>query len=94
MDMCFTHLVSPNTSVNALLEFLDTIPLNKISAFGGDYLFVDGVYGHLHLARENVSKALSIKVSEGLFNIEEAKKIAKMLFYDNPLKIFKIKDEI
>lgn len=33
--------------VNALLEWFDTVPLNKISAFGGDYLSVDGVYGHL-----------------------------------------------
>ncbi len=90
VDMCWAHLISPNASINYLLELLDTVPLNKIFAFGGDYMFVDGVYGHITLARENVAKALSIKVSEGLFGLDEAKHIAKMLFYDNPLKIFRL----
>jgi uncharacterized protein len=74
----------------SLLEWIDSVPLNKISAFGGDYLFVDGVYGHQHLARVNVSKALSVKVKEGLFDIDKAKEISRMLFYDNPVKIFRL----
>lgn len=91
IDMTFTHLVSPYAAINSLLEFIDTVPLNKISAFGGDYLFIDGVYGHYCLAIENVAKSLYIKVSEGLFNIDKAKELARMFFYDNPLKIFKLK---
>jgi len=91
IDMCWAHIVSPNASVNALLEWFDTVPLNKISAFGGDYLFIDGVYGHLKLAQQNVAKALSIKVGEGLFDIDRANDIAKMLFYDNPKNIFRLK---
>ena len=39
IDMCWAHIVSPNASVNALLEWFDTVPLNKISAFGGDIHF-------------------------------------------------------
>lgn len=90
IDMCWAHIVSPNASIRALLEFIDTVPLNKVSAFGGDYRFIDGVYGHLKIARQNVAKALSIKVEEGLFDIEKAKETAKMLFYDNPKEIFKL----
>lgn len=90
IDMCWAHIVSPNASVNALLEWFDTVPLNKISAFGGDYCFVDGVYGHLKLAKQNVAKALSIKVNEGVFDIDKANDIAKMLFYDNPKNIFRL----
>ena len=90
IDMCWAHIISPNASVNSLLEWFDTVPLNKISAFGGDYCFVDGVYGHQYLARQNIAKALSIKVEEGLFGREEAKKIAKMLFFDNPNRIFRL----
>jgi hypothetical protein len=44
---------------SALVEWLDTVPANKISAFGGDYIFVDGVYGHQYLARQNVARALA-----------------------------------
>lgn len=90
IDMCWAHIVSPNASIAGLLEWIDTVPLNKISAFGGDYLFIDGVYGHQYMARVNVAKALSIKVKEGLFNIDKAKEISRMFFYDNPVKIFRL----
>lgn len=90
IDMCWAHIVSPNASVNALLEWFDTVPLNKISAFGGDYIFIDGVYGHLKLAQQDVAKALAIKVGEGLFDINKAKEAAGMLFYDNPKNIFRL----
>jgi uncharacterized protein len=90
IDMCWAHIISPNASINALLEWFDTVPLNKISAFGGDYGFIDGVYGHLKLAQQDVAKALSIKIDEGLFDVDKAKMVAKMLFYDNPKNIFKL----
>jgi predicted TIM-barrel fold metal-dependent hydrolase len=90
IDMCWSHIVSPNASVNSLLEWFDTVPLNKISAFGGDYLFIDGVYGHLKLAKQNVAKALAIKVEAGAFDLEKAKEVAGMLFYDNPKNIFRL----
>ncbi len=90
IDMCWAHIISPNASVNALVEFIDTVPINKISAFGGDFCFIDGVYGHQYLARINVSKALTIKVKEGVLNIEESKKIAERIFFKNPNELFKL----
>ena len=90
IDMCWAHIISPQASIAALTEYLDAIPFNKISAFGGDYLFVDGVYGHQYLARENVSKALAIKVNEGLFDLDRAKEIAHYLFCENPARIFRL----
>jgi predicted TIM-barrel fold metal-dependent hydrolase len=90
IDMCWAHIVSPNASVAALVEWVDTVPLNKISAFGGDYLFVDGVFGHQALAREDVAKALSIKIEEGLFDAGKAGEIARLLLYENPKRIFRL----
>jgi predicted TIM-barrel fold metal-dependent hydrolase len=90
IDMCWSHIVSPNASIQALIEWVDTVPLNKISAFGGDLLFVDGVYGHQYLARRDVAKALAQKIDEGLFDVEKAGKIAEMLLYDNPKRIFRL----
>jgi predicted TIM-barrel fold metal-dependent hydrolase len=55
VDMCWTHIISPTASINALDEYIDAVPLNKISAFGGDYCFIDPVYGHQYMARKNVS---------------------------------------
>ena len=90
IDMCWAHIISPIASVNALIEWVDSVPVNKIFAFGGDYCFVDAVYGHQYMARENVSKALTVKVKEGIFNISRAKEIAEMLFYKNPKQIFNL----
>lgn len=94
IDMCWAHIISPEASVKAMTEWFDSVPLNKISAFGGDNMFVDAICGHQQLARVNVSKALALKVEEGVFDIEKAKEIAYMLFYSNPLKILKLGDKI
>jgi hypothetical protein len=88
--MCWAHIISPSACVRALDDFLDAVPCNKISAFGGDYLFADGVYGHLRLARENVARTLSGKVERGVFSEEMAVRIARALFYENPKRIFKL----
>ncbi len=90
IDMCWAHIISPSASVQALEDFLDAVPWNKISAFGGDYLFPDGVYGHLVMARQNVSRALARKVEQGVFSTTKAVEIARALFYDNPLRIFQL----
>ena len=92
IDMCWAHIISPTACVNSLVEWADSVPLNKINALGGDYCFIDGVSGHQHMARMNISRALAIKVEEGLFDVEEAKRIGKMMFYDTPKKLFRLKN--
>ena len=94
IDMCWAHIISPTASINALVEYMDAVPLCKISAFGGDYVFIDGVVGHCHLAKVDVSKALEIKVKEGLFDIDKAKEVAEMFFYKNPMRIFKLEGKL
>ncbi len=94
IDMAWAHIVSPSASVQALAGWIDSVPVNKISAFGGDYLFIDGVYGHQALAREHVSRALSMKVDEGLMDVERANEISEMLFYKNPYRIFKLEKSL
>lgn len=90
IDMCWAHIISPTACIRALCEWIDSVPFNKISAFGGDYCFIDGVVGHQHLARLNVSIALARKVEEGVCDIDGAKQIAKALFFDNPARIFRL----
>lgn len=94
IDICWAHIISPHSSINFLLEFLDTVPLNKISAFGGDYVFIDVVVGHQNIARENIAKVLSLKVCDELFDIEKAKKISRLFFYDNPAELFRLEFNI
>ncbi len=94
IDMAWAHIVSPSASVNALAEWIDSVPVNKISVFGGDYLFIDGVCGHQALARQNVSRSLAMKVEEGVMELDRAKEIADMLFYKNPYRIFKLEKNL
>jgi hypothetical protein len=92
IDMCWAHIISPVASTNALSEWLETMPYTKISAFGGDFCFIDGVYGHQKIARENVAAVLSEKVHGQRMDRDEACQVADALFYGNPKKIFRLKD--
>ena len=94
IDMCWGHIISPEAARRSLVEWLDAVPANKISAFGGDYCFVDGVYGHQYLARRNVAAALAQKVDDGSFDLARAKEIAQWLFVDNPVRILNLSDRL
>ena len=94
IDMCWGHIISPEAARRALNEWLDAVPANKIIAFGGDYCFVDGVYGHQRLARDNVALVLASKVADGTFDLERAQQIAQWLFVDNPIRILNLKDRV
>lgn len=90
IDMCWAHIISPVASRNILSEWLEFLPYNKINGFGGDYCFVDGIYGHQHIARRNIAEVLSEKVERGLFSVSKACEIGKAILYDNPARLFGI----
>ncbi len=90
IDMCWAHIISPAACRSALADYLDAVPYNKIMAFGGDYLFVDAVYGHLEMAKDNVAAVLAAKVDADVFGLGEALVIAEHLFYENPKRVFRL----
>jgi predicted TIM-barrel fold metal-dependent hydrolase len=89
-DLCWIHVVSPKAARIILSEWLDMVPSNKILAFGGDYRFVEGVYGHIKIARRNIVKVLNEKVEEGEIELKQAYTIAKKILRDNALKLFSL----
>ena len=94
IDFCWAHIISPRAAISAMVEYLDCVPANKISGFGGDYCFLDGIYGHQYIARENVAKALAIKVAHKAMDLDRARQIAKMLLHDNPMAIFRLQETL
>jgi predicted TIM-barrel fold metal-dependent hydrolase len=88
IDMCWMHIISPSRSRSALGDWLDEVPANKIMGFGGDYLFVEGSYGHSVIARENVARVLASKVEEGVYPMERAKTYASWILRENPMRLF------
>jgi uncharacterized protein len=90
INMCWAPIISPTAARNALIEFLDTVPVNKICAFGGDFAFIDGVYGHRYLSSKTISQALVSRIKEGVFDFDRAKEIAEIIFYNNPVKLYNL----
>ena len=88
LDMCWAHIISPAACVAALDDWLDAVPANKIIAFGGDYCLIDGVYAHQLMARENVSRTLAGKVERGVYTLDQAKWLARRMFYENPKALY------
>lgn len=91
IDMCWLYIISPSYSERYLHEWLETVPANKIMAFGGDFLHVEGIHSHLLLAKQIVSNVLIDKVRDGYFSEDEAIKVAQMLLHDNAIRILGLK---
>jgi uncharacterized protein len=90
LDLCWMHIISPATCVQMLDEWLDYVPNNKILGFGGDLHLVESIHGHLEQARDNIARALAVKVDRGDYDKKTALEIAENMLYNNPVKIFGI----
>lgn len=88
LDLAWLHIMSPHAAREAISEWLDTVPANKILGFGGDYVFVEGTYGHSVIARDNVARVLIKKVEEGDLKIEEAITLARQILRENAKTLF------
>jgi len=88
IDLCWLHIISPTVARRVLSELIDTVPSNKILGFGGDYRFVEGVYGHALLARENISRVLTEKIEDDNFTQKEALLLAQKLLRDNANELY------
>ena len=93
LNLTWANAVSQRVTTRAIDECLDMVPLTKITAFGGDYSAqVEKVYGCLKMTKENVARALAGKIDAGRLDFDEALRIAHMWFYENPKRIYGLKD--
>lgn len=89
LDLCWSHIVSPQMLVRSLNEWLDLVPLNKVLAFGGDHATLPvNVKTHLREAKENLSVVFARRVEDGALGLDEAVAILKRWFYDNPKEAY------
>ena len=89
-DLCWVHIISPTVGRRVLREWIETIPGNKIFAFGGDYRFVEGAYAHARMARACVTRVLTEAVDDGYLALDEALALARKLLHDNAAEFFRI----
>jgi predicted TIM-barrel fold metal-dependent hydrolase len=90
IDMCWTSIISPKVSREFLSEWIETVPANKIMAFGGDYSYVEGAYAHAKMAREMVAAVLAEKVLDGYLTEDDAHELARKFLRTNAIDLFKL----
>jgi uncharacterized protein len=89
-DMAWMYIVSPRAAGRILHEWLETIPVSKILGFGGDFIIVEGAYGHSRLARQVVARVLAEKVADGDCTEQEAVTFGRMILRENAKELFKL----
>jgi predicted TIM-barrel fold metal-dependent hydrolase len=91
INLCWSHLLSPTLSEQALDMWLDMIPANKVIGFGGDYWWaVENVYGALQQAREIAANVLARRVRCGGLTEHRALAIARGWFHDNARELYRV----
>ncbi len=90
LDMSWIHIISPIGCRYALKEWLRMVPYNKIIGFGDDLQFVETVYGHLKIARQNLAIVLAEMIQGGFISESIALDVAKAIFYDNPAQVYRL----
>ncbi len=94
VDFCWMWIVNPAAGRRALSDFLDAVPANKIHGFGGDFIFIEGSYGHAIMAKDGIARVLAEKVNEGSMTVERAHQVARWILRDNPIQWFGLKDKV
>lgn len=90
IDFTWLHIIDRTLAKQALNHCPEMLPVNKVLGFGGDYMYIYNVIGHLQIARENISHVLAKRVISGEINREEAGYIAKLWLHDNAVKFYKL----
>lgn len=93
IDMCWSWIINPIAAKDFLKKYLVTAPANKILTFGGDYIPVEPVLGHVVVARRGIALALSELVEEGWLSLDRAAELTDMIMHENARKIFNLTEK-
>lgn len=64
------------------------VPANKILTFGGDYIAVENVVGHVAIARAGLTEAISGLVGRGWLGAEYVPELVDRLMRQNAHELF------
>jgi predicted TIM-barrel fold metal-dependent hydrolase len=93
VDMCWAWIIDPQASGRFLKQFVTAVPSNKLFAFGGDYRVAEPVYGHLRIARDGITRALTELVDEDYLTSSEAVAIARRILRENAMQVFRVEEK-
>jgi len=89
LDIVWIPQISKTAAIRGLHEILDAVPYNKLF-WGGDVTTIDDAIGSLELAKEVVTTVLSERVQKGWMTEDLAQVIARSIFHDNAVKMFRL----
>jgi predicted TIM-barrel fold metal-dependent hydrolase len=90
VDLCWAWIINPAASTRFVKEFLMAAPATKLLTFGGDYIVVENVVGHAHIARQGLAQALSELVAESWLGEREALDLVLPLMQGNARALFRL----
>jgi hypothetical protein len=93
IDFCWMWIINPAAGRRALSDMLDAVPANKIHGFGGDFIFVEGTYGHAIMAKQQIARTLAAKVDDGDMTLARACQVGRWLLHDNPVRWFRLQEK-
>ena len=89
LNSCWSHLLSPNLTLQAWDMWLDMMPLNRVMAWGGDYWWaVENVWGALDKVRQMLAELLARRIARGEFTEARALQIARRWMHDNAREVY------
>jgi hypothetical protein len=92
LNLAWAHLISTELSLRALREWLDLLPWNKVLGFGGDHGNRTAVFtfGHLLLARRNLTHVLAAAVRDGRMLATDAERLLRAWLVDTPRELYRL----
>jgi predicted TIM-barrel fold metal-dependent hydrolase len=82
--------IAPAVYRRALSEWLDSVPMNKILAFGADCLCVEQTYGALLLTRRLLAQTLAEKIEHDGWSVRLAEEVAWRLLSQNAVDLYRL----
>jgi uncharacterized protein len=80
--------IAPAAYRRAMAEWLDSVPANKIMAFGADCLHIEQTFGALLLTRRLLAQVLAGKVQDMDWDEGLARSVARGLLHDNAAELY------
>ncbi len=91
LNLVWCHQISPYMTEQAINEWIDLVPTNKIIGFAGDNCHgPEKTLGVLVMTRENIARALAVRLLRGQLTESRALDIARAWLYENPKRIYNI----
>jgi len=89
-NLAWLYVLCPSAAKYLLNQLIETVPVNRIHGFGGDYNFVEGAYAHAKIARDAIAHVLTEKIITDELNEEDAYQLAKQILWNSPLEFYQM----